>query len=170
MKLQWILLAAALPALAQPPAFDFKSLDKLAANASGHTSINLEGDALKAATSLFGDALRNLTAVYVHSYEFAKPGQYNPQDLEPVRTYLRTLNWTKVVDSKEADETSEIYLKALPSGRIAGLAIVVIEPTEVTVVFISGEVSLGDLKDLHSLGIPDIPLGQGGKPDAPKKD
>ena len=170
MKLAWILIAAAIPAFAQQPAFDFKTLDKLGANASERTSINLEGDALKAAVGLFGDKLRSLTGVYVHSYEFAKKGQYNPQDLEPVRDYLRTLNWTKIIDSKEDDEVSEIYMKPLPNGKIAGLAVVDIEPTEVTVVFVSGEIALADLKNLNNLGIPSVVLDHGGKPDAPKKD
>lgn len=170
MKLTWILFAAALPALAQPPAFDFKSLDKLGANAKESTAINLEGDALKAAAGLLGDKLRNLTGVYVHNYEFAQRGQYNAQDLEPVRAYLRTLNWTKIIDSKEVDETSEIYLKPLPDGKVAGLAVVVAEPKEVTVVFVSGEIDLADLKNFRNLGIPDVKLDHGGKPDAPKKD
>lgn len=174
MKLTWILFAAALPALAQQPAFDFKSLDKLGANAKESTSINLEGDALKAAAGLIGDKFRNLTGVYVHTYEFAKTGQYNVQDLEPVRAYLRTLNWTKIVDVKESDETSEIYMQPLPDGKIAGLAVVVAEPKEVTVVFLKGTLDPSDLKKLGGLGIPDIPnvtLDHGGKPsDAPKKD
>ena len=176
MKLQRILFAAGLvtfaqtAALAQQPGFDFKSLDKLGVNAKDSTSINLEGDALKAAVSLLGDKLRNLTGVYVHSYEYAKKGQYNPQDLEPVRAYLRTLNWTKIVDSKEDDETSEVYIKPLPDGKVAGLAVVVAEPTEVTVVFLSGEISLADLKNLGNLGIPNVLGERGGKSDAPKKD
>ena len=170
MKLSWILFAAAVPAFAQQAAFDFKTLDKLGANAKDSTSINLEGDALKAAVGFLGDKLGNLTGVYVHSYEYAKKGQYNPQDLEPVRAYLRTLNWTKIIDSREDDEVSEIYMKPLPNGKIAGLAIVTMEPTEVTVVFISGEINLADLKNLGNLGIPDITLDHGGKPDAPKKD
>ena len=172
MKLTWILFAAAVPALAQQAGFDFKTLDKLGANASERTSINLEGDALKAAAGLLGDKLRNLnlTGVYVHSYEYAKKGQYNPQDLEPVRAYLRTLNWTKVVDSKDGDEVSEIYMKPLPNGKVAGLAVVDIEPTEVTVVFVSGEINLADLANLKNLGIPNIVLDHGGKPDTPKKD
>jgi len=80
------------------------------------------------------------------------------------------LNWTKVVDSREDDEWSEIYIKPLPNGKVAGLAVMVAEPKEVTVVFISGEIDLADLKKLNDLGIPDIKLDHGGKPDAPKKD
>ncbi len=178
MKLTWILFAAglftmALPALAQQPGFDFKTLDKLAANAKEATSINLEGDALKAAASLMGDKFRNLTGVYVHSYEFAKTGQYNVQDLEPVRVYLKSLNWTKIVNVKESDETSEIYLQPMPDGKIAGLAVVVAEPKEVTVVFLQGTLDPRDLKKLGGLGVPDIPnvtLDHGGRPDAPQKD
>jgi len=170
MKITWILFAAALPALAQQPGFDFKSLDKLGANAKESTSINLEGDALKAATGFFGDKLRNLTGVYVHSYEFSQKGQYNPQDLEPVRAYLMSLSWTKIIDSKEEDETSEIYIKPLPNGKVAGLAVVVAEPKEVTVVFVSGEIDPADLKNLRNLGIPDVTLDHGTKDAAPKKD
>ena len=176
MKLTAFLFAAGLftlaqsAALAQQPGFDFKSLDKLGANARDSTSINLDGDALKAAVGLVGDKLRNLTGVYVHTYEFAKTGQYNVKDLEPLRAYIRTLNWTKVVDSKENDEMSEIYIKPLPNGKVAGLAIVNAEPKEVNVVFVSGEIDLADLKNLGNLGIPNVTLDHGAKPDAPKKD
>src|SRR5580704_2405613 len=100
MKMTWILIAAAMPALAQQN-FDFKSLDKLGANASESTNISLEGDTLKLATSLFGGdtgPLKNLTGVYVRSFEFAKSGQYNEADLAPIRAYLKTLQWSKIVD------------------------------------------------------------------------
>ncbi len=74
MKRTWILFAAAIPAFAQQ-SFDFKSLDKLGANATGSTNITLEGDTLKLATSFLGDdksVFRNLTGVYVRSFEFDK--------------------------------------------------------------------------------------------------
>ena len=171
MKLTtWILFAAALPALAQQPSFDFKSLDKLGANAKESTSINLEGDALKAATAFFGDKLRNLTGIYVHNYEFALKGQYSAQDIDPLRAYVRSLNWTKIIDSKEEEESSEIYIKPLPDGKISGLAVLVAEPKELTVVFIQGTIDLTDLKDLRKLGVPNIKLDHGGKPETPKKD
>lgn len=168
MKLTWILFAAALPAFAQQT-FDFKSLDKIGANAKESTNITLEGDALKLATSFFGDALRNLTGVYVRNFEFAKTGQYKEEDLAPVRAYIKSLNWTKVVDVKESEETSEIYVHALPENKLGGLAIVALEPTEVTVVFISGVLNAGDLAKLTNLGIPDIKLDHG-TADPPKKD
>jgi hypothetical protein len=168
-----LILFAAIPAFAQQN-FDFKLLDKLGANATGSTNITLEGDTLKLATSFLGDdtgSLKNLTGVYVRSYEFAKAGQYNEADLAPLRAYLKTLQWTKVVDVKETDETSEIYVHVLPNNRLGGLAIVSAEAKEVTVVFIAGALNMSDVGKLSGLGIPDIGLEHGGKKsDDSKKD
>jgi hypothetical protein len=174
MKTAWILFAAAIPALAQQ-SFDFKSLDKLGANASGSTNITLEGDTLKLATSFLGGdsgPFKNLTGVYVRSFEFAKTGQYNEADLAPLRAYLKTLQWSKIVDTKDADESSQIYLQPLPGNKLGGLAIVSAEPKEVTVVFISGVLNMSDVGKLSgNLGIPDIQLNHDGKKsDDTKKD
>ena len=173
LNMTWILFAAAIPAFTQQ-GFDFKSLDKLGANASGSTNISLEGDTLKLATGLFGGdkgPLKNLTGVYVRTFEFAKSGQYNEADLAPLRAYLKTLQWPKIVDVKESEETSEIYLKPLPNNQLGGLAIISAEPKEVTVVFISGVLNMSDLPKLGGLGIPDMVYEHGGKKsDDAKKD
>jgi hypothetical protein len=174
MKIGLLLIAAAIPALAQQK-FDFKSLDKLGANATESTNIGLEGDTLKLATSLLGDdksPFRSLTGVYVRSFEYAKTGQYKDADLEPVRAYIRSLQWNKIVDVKESGEKTEIYLQALPNNRLGGLAIVSAEAKEVTVVFISGNMDIADLGKLSgNLGLPDMTVLHGGsKADSQKKD
>jgi hypothetical protein len=172
MKMALVLFAAAIAAFAQQN-FDFKLLDKLGANASGKTNVTLEGDTLKLATSFLGGdngPLRNLTGVYVRSFEYAKLGQYNEADLAPLRAYLKTLQWSKIIDTKEADESSEIYLQPLPGNKFGGLAIVSAEPKEVTVVFISGVMNMSDLGKLSGLGIPDLKLEGGKKSDDSKKD
>ena len=169
-----LLLLTAIPAFAQQ-SFDFKSLDKLGVNATESTNITLEGDTLKLATSFLGDdkgPLRNLTGVYVRSFEYAQPGQYKEADLAPLRAYIKTLKWTKIVDVKDAGETSEIYLYPLPNNQLGGLAIVSSEPKEVTVVFIAGVLNMSDLGKLSgNLGIPNIELNHDGKKsDNQKKD
>src|SRR5579885_2046184 len=100
-----MLLLAALPLFGQQ--FDFSTLDKIGAKAKSTTNISLDGDNLKAAMSLLGadgdkDAafVKNLKAVQVRSYEFEKEGQYNPADLIPVRNYVKSLKWPKIVDVK----------------------------------------------------------------------
>ena len=166
MTKTWILMAAALPAMSQQ-SFDFKTLDKLASNAKESTNITLEGDALKLATGFLGqgaDALKGLTGVYVRSYEYEQPGQYKDEDLAPLRAYIKSLNWTKVVDLKEPKESTEIYLHPLPDNKLGGLAIVSAEAKEITVVLISGVMNAADLGKLGgNLGIPGFLLNYGGK-------
>ena len=169
MKTALILLAASVPALAQQ-GFDFKSLDKIGANATDSTNITLEGDTLKLATNFLGgdkDAFKNLTGVYVRSFEFAKTGQYRDADLAPVRDYLKGLQWPKILDVKEDGEWTQIYMRALADGRLGGFALVSAEAKEVTVIFIAGVFSMGDLGKLSGdLGIPSAVLDHGGKKSA----
>jgi hypothetical protein len=162
MKKALILLAAAIPAFAQ--GFDIKLLDKLGKNATESTNITLDGDSLKMAGNFLGDSesikplVKNLKGVYVRSFEFAKPGQYNEADLNPLREYLKAAQWNKILDVKEASETSEIYLQTLPNNQLGGLAIISAEPTEVNVVFITGVLNMADVAKLSgNLGIPEIP-------------
>ena len=173
MKTALILFAAgftaAIPAFAQQ-SFDFKSLDKLGANATGSTNITLEGDTLKLATAFFGDALKNLTGVYVRSFEFAMPGQYDRADLAPLRAYVNAHQWSKIVDVNKAAETSEIYLQPLPNDQIGGLAVISAEPKKVTVVLIEGVLNRSDVGKLSgNLGIPTMTLTYGDKKSEPQK-
>jgi uncharacterized protein DUF4252 len=177
MKIAVILLAA-LPAFCQQQGFDFSTLDKLGAKAKGSTNISLDGDTLKAATTLLGadgdkDAafLKNLKSVQVRSYEFDKEGQYDPADLVAVRTYVKSLKWPKIVDVKEGGETTEIYAMVPGNNQSGGLAIVSAEAKEVSVIFISGSINLSDVGKLENLGIPNA-LGRhdAQKSEATKKD
>ena len=165
MKSALILMAAAIPALAQQN-FDFKLLDRLGANAKGSANITLDGNMLKLAANFIGDGgdslkslIRGLTGVYVRSYEFDRPGQYVEADLEPLRAYLRSSQWSKIVDVKEASkEASEIYVQPLPNDKLGGLVVISAESKEVSVIFISGVMNASDVAKLSgNLGIPDLP-------------
>jgi len=163
MKKALILFVAALPALAQQ-GFDFKILDKLGTNAKNSTNIALDGDTLKIASNFLGDGkdsvrtlVNNLKSVYVRSFEFEKEGQYNESGLAPLRAFLKSPQWNKIVDVKDAAETSEIYLRPLPNNQLGGLAIINAEPKEVTVVYITGVLNMSDIGKLGgNFGIPDM--------------
>ena len=166
-KILLLLAAAVLPAVAAPN-FDFKLLDKLAANSKDSTNITLEGPVLKMALGLLGndknaDSVKSLVSrlngIYVRSFEYDAPGQYNAADLEPLRTYLDARHWTKIVDTKEGKETSSIYVLPLANDQFGGLAILSAEEKEVSVVLIDGQVSMDDLGKLGgTLGIPDMSI------------
>ncbi|HWF10360.1 MAG TPA: DUF4252 domain-containing protein [Bryobacteraceae bacterium] len=173
-KTLWILLAGAMAAFAQQ-GFDFKSLDKLGANATESANITLDGNTLKLAAAFLSDKdvkdiVTKLKGVYIRSFEFAKPGQYKESDLAPLRAYLKSPQWMKIVDVKEAEETSEIWLRPLATGELGGLAIISAETKEVSIVFIEGTLRMSDIGKLSgNLGIPDIDLPKDGKKSGKKE-
>jgi hypothetical protein len=184
MKKIFAIAALALPMLVSnlsaQEGFDFKTLDKIGANATNRNVITLDGDMLKMAAGFLGgdrstDSLRplveSLKGVYIRSYEFDKEGQYNEADLEPLRNYLKQQQWNRVVESREGKELSEIYLLPKANGRLGGVAIISTEAKEVTVVYINGELKPEDIQKLGgNLGIPDIRRDLLKKTDKSKKD
>ena len=184
MKKTLFLLAFAVPLMAQE-AFDFSSLDRLGANAKNKTNITLDGALLKMASGFLGDdkdadsikpLVDSLKGVYIRSYEFGKEGQYSEADLAPLRAYLKQTQWNRIVESREDNSSSEIYLQPLPGDRLGGVAIIAAEPKELTVVFISGNLKQEDIAKLSgNMGIPDIKKELNGRKPAdkapkPKKD
>jgi hypothetical protein len=159
------ILALSLPLLAQD-GFDFKSLDKLGANAKNRTNVTLDGDMLKLASGFLGSTkdgenvrslVESLKGVYIRSWEFDKKNQYNEADLEPLRTYLKQFKWNRVVESREDGEISEVYLLPETGGKLGGVAIISAEAKEVTVVYINGSIKPEDIAKLSgSMGIPDL--------------
>lgn len=172
MKRALILLALSMPAMAQQ-AFDFSTLDRLGARAKGTTNITLDGSLLKLAASFLDDddeadsikaLIKNLKGIYIRGYTFDKPGQYSEADLAPLRAYVRSLQWTKIVDVRDEKESTEIYVQALPNDRVGGLAIISSAPAEIHVVFINGSMNANDIEKLGgNLGIPELPSQNGKK-------
>jgi hypothetical protein len=168
MKKTLLLLAAAIPAFAQQ-SFDFKLLDKLGVNAKESSNITLDGDMLKSAGSLLGGddesakpLLEKLKGVYIREYKFDKPGQYNDADLEPLRAYLKSLQWAQIIDVKEEKESTQMYLQVPSKTQSGGFAIVSAEPLEVSVVLIMGNVNMSDLGKLN-LPLPSATITHGAK-------
>jgi hypothetical protein len=148
--------------------FDFKTLDKIGANAKSSTNITLDSDTLKMAAGYLGgdndkdtanvkSVVAGLKGVYVRSYEFDKPGQYSEADLAPLRAYLKQPKWKAILDVKEDGEWTQVFFLPAPNNKLAGVAVVSSEATEVTVVYLDGELNIGDLQKLGgSMGIPDL--------------
>jgi hypothetical protein len=152
---------------------DFASLDKLEAKAKEVSRISLDENQLRAVAKMMlsdknseknADQLRKLaaglTSVTVRSLEFAKAGQYQEADLKGVRSQFANLkSWSKIIDTKEDGEHTEIYM--LTEGdKPKGIAVLSAEPTELTVIFIKGALSLSDLGSLGELtNLPTMRLG-----------
>jgi len=145
---------------------DFSSLDKLATKAKNVTRVSLDIGQLKAALSLLSSADKNstkdidqvkalaekLTGVEVRNFEFAQKGAYTEADVAPVRQQMARLmgdqkGCSKVIDSKEESERTEIYM-CIQDGKTSALGIIAAEQEELSVVLLKGSPSLQDLKGL----------------------
>jgi hypothetical protein len=184
MKRLITLLTLALPLAAQN-GFDFKTLDKLGANAKNKVNVTLDGDMLKLASSFMGGnsseearkLVEGLKGIYIRSFEYPNTGLYNEGDLDPLRSFLQQGKWHRIVESRQDGESSEIYVRPETGGSLGGVAIISTEAKEVTVVFINGSMKPEDIVKLSgNLGIPDVtrkavpPPGPPPVPKAPNKD
>jgi uncharacterized pyridoxal phosphate-containing UPF0001 family protein len=173
---KFVWLAALFAGFAWCQSIDFSALDKLEAKAKEVNRVTLDGKQLKGLMQMapadskkgegFAEAAKiapGLDNIVVRNYEFAEPGQYRDSDLDAIRRQIANLKgWTKIVESKEKNEHSEIYMFN-DGDKPGGIAIISAEPKEVSVVFVRGALNFKDLGKLHGLmGLPNL--------DEPSKD
>jgi hypothetical protein len=161
------------PAFGQNPKLDIQNLEPFAKKASEVVDVNLDGALLKLAARFMTDEddregleiVKNLKGIYVKNFEFDKPGEYSPADVEAIRGQLQKPFWSRIVSAqnKHEGETSEIYLMtASDGGTVLGMAIIDAQPKELTVVNIVGPIDIDKLSSLEGkMGIPR--LGEGAK-------
>lgn len=157
------ILVFALAVVAPAQMIDLSSLDKLSQKAKESSNINLDGDKLRLASGLLSsnnpneqkakEAIENITGLRVRTFEFREKSAYSQADLEPIRKQLRGGKWSKVIETKDEDESTEIYM--IDDGKdMRALLVISAEPSELTVVNITGSVDLRALGALQ--GIPNI--------------
>jgi len=151
-------LAQSMP-LPLPPAVE----KELASRASDVTEVTLGKNMLAFAAKFMNgkdkdDAatkqlIEGLDGIYVRSYEFDKEGQYSTDEVEQLRKYFETSEWTPMVRERERKngETTDVMVK-LVNGEAHGLFVLTAEPKELTIVLILGPVRMEDLGKLKSLG------------------
>ena len=148
--------ALAVPALAQtaqlplPPAIE----KELAARASNVTEVTLGKNMLAFAAKFMNgkdkdeaatrQLIEGLDGIYVRDYEFDKEGQYSMEEIEQLRKYFETSEWSPMVRERErkTGETTDVMVK-LVNGETHGMFILSAEPKELTIVLILGPDSHG---------------------------
>jgi hypothetical protein len=161
------LFALTVPGIAQAGKLQLENLEKLADRAADVNDVTLDGAMLQLATAVLkssGDpdasqlleVMKGLTGIYVKNFEFDEPGQYSQADVEAIRKQLTGPGWQRIVTSasKRSNERDEVYL--LKQGdKISGVAILVAEARELTVVNIVGAIDPEKLGALAGhFGIP----------------
>ncbi|HWZ44892.1 MAG TPA: DUF4252 domain-containing protein [Candidatus Saccharimonadales bacterium] len=163
-----VLALLSLPGQAQGARLELKNLEKLSSKATEVTDVTLDGDLLQMASKFASksddkdaheasDLIKGLTGIYVKSFKFDKPSQYTQADVEGIRSQLAGPGWSRIVQStsKHSGETNEIYLMK-KDGKVMGVAILVAEPQELTVVNIAGAIDMDKLGELGGkFGVPE---------------
>jgi hypothetical protein len=148
-----------------------ESLERLGPKAAESVNIEIDGFLINFAGSLLSDAdaeekavkelVSGLKGIYVRSYEFKADGQFSEADVAAVREQLRAPGWSRLVDvqSRGLDfGDAELYVSSA-GGRVEGLALLLVEPKELTVINIVGSVDVDKLKKLRgSLSLPRIQI------------
>ncbi len=161
--------ALTLPALIVP-AFAQNSLPlpspvekELAARASDVTEVTLGKNMLAfAAQFMHGKdddeaatrhLIEGLDGIYVRDYEFDKEDQYSPDQIESLRKYFETPEWSPIVHVRErrSGESTDVLVKMV-NGENKGMFILDAEPKELTIVLILGPINIDQLGRLHGIG------------------
>jgi hypothetical protein len=142
------------------------SIEKLAAKAVDTVEVTLDGGMLQLAGRFLSEKktdeaeakrlIAGLESVFVRSYQFDKPGQYSPADVEALRAQLTAPVWSRIVGvrSRREGENAEVFLKT-ENKRITGLAVIAADPKSLTIVNIVGAINPEDLSRLGGqFGIP----------------
>jgi Domain of unknown function (DUF4252) len=142
-----------------PPAVE----KELAARASNVTEVTLGKTMLSFASKVMNGKdedevatrklIEGLDGIYVREYEFDKEGQYSMEEIDQLRKYFETSEWTSVVRERErkSGETTDVMVK-LVNGESHGMFILTAEPKELTIVLILGPVRMQDLGMLKHIG------------------
>ena len=136
---------------------------QLAARASDVTEVTLGKNMLAFAAKIMNgknndDAearhlIEGLDGIYVREYEFDKEGQYSKDEIDQLRKYFETSEWSPVVRERErkSGESTDVMIK-LVNGESRGLFILETEPKELTIVLILGPIRMDDLSKLKGIG------------------
>ncbi|HEY1760847.1 MAG TPA: DUF4252 domain-containing protein [Bryobacteraceae bacterium] len=136
------------------------NFDAFAKNATEKTELNLEGpmlDMLKQ-TLLKGagkdpNAYASVTEIGVHSYEYAKAGDYSGAAVAALRDQVTAAGgWSTLLSTKDKDDDTAIYV-FMQGDKPAGFLLINAEPKEVNVIHVAGSIELARLQELVNSSI-----------------
>lgn len=143
-------------AAAEPQVKDdlFAGTEKFAQGATDVADVNLDPSMLgMVGGDKSGGVAQKMKFIVVHSYHYPKPGMYKKEDIEPYRQKLRTGNWNCFVHVTESETGESTDICSQPAANNQGyeMAIIAVEPLELTFVHMSGNASLAELQKLGAL-------------------
>ncbi len=152
------------------------NLERLTAKAAEVVDVNIDSNMLKFAGNFLNKEkpdeaqaqkiVSNLKALCVRNFEFDENQKYAEEDIEALRSQFRAPVWSRMVGvrSKRDKENVDVYLR-MEKGAIIGLAVIAVEPNELTFVHIDGAIDPSQLAELGGqFGIPKVEVPSKPKP------
>src|SRR5262249_43504359 len=143
-------------------------LEHLTSKSSNVVDLSLNGSTLQfAARFLDGNdpdeakvkkLISGIEGIYIKSFGFRQDGGWTQPDLDSVRNQLRPPGWQRIIGfrSTEDNESAEVFVR-YENKKVTGVAILVTESRQFTVVNIAGPVDLDSLADLSGhFGLPKL--------------
>ena len=136
---------------------------ELAAKASNVTEVTLGKNMLGFAAKFMNgkdsdenatrQLIQGLDGIYVREYEFDKEGEYSMDEVDRLRQYFETTEWTPIVREREkkGGESTDVMVKMV-NGESHGMFILSAEPKELSIVLILGPIRMDQLSQLSGLG------------------
>ena len=153
------------------PRLQLDHLDRLAGVAGETVNITIDPAMLKLAGGLLANGRQNdavvamlndIEGIYIRSFEFEQEHAYASADVDAVRRQLAAPGWSRLVEVDGRQEAELVQIYSWRDGDVpGGLAILVAEPKELTIVNIVGKIdpaALGALR--RQFGIPQLPAVQ----------
>ena len=182
MRLRSVILTCALLALpalaaaADPGRLRLPDFSALSKKATQSVDISLGPSLLQLAGGVIGDdgdanaaavndLIKGLKGIYVRSYTFDRPGEYSAADVEALRAQLLAPGWMPVVSTRDMKQGSNVDIYLLRIGNHTdGVAIIAVEPRELTIVNIVGSIDLARLARLQGqFGVPRVGITMNGQ-------
>jgi hypothetical protein len=135
----------------------------LAARASDVTEVTLGKNMLAFAAKVMNGKdedeaatrhlIEGLDGIYVREYQFDKEGQFSPDEVDQLRKYFETSEWSSLVKARQrkGGESTDVMVK-LVNGESHGLFVLSVEPKELTIVLILGPINMDELGELKGIG------------------
>jgi hypothetical protein len=125
------------------------------------TLLGMAGRFLNAEDPDEADAKRlvsKLTGIYVRSYHFDTDFVYPRSEIERIRHQLTAPGWNRIVQTRNREQPADVDIYVLvENGKAMGLALISVEPRELTVVNIVGSIELSELHELEGkFGVPKL--------------
>lgn len=169
----FVLLAASAASAQADGQLQFAQLNQLESRATDVVEVTIDGKLLDIAKRVMlksndadakkaADAISGLKGIYVRVYKFANDNEYNPADIEQIRSQLNQPGWDRLanVRSRKNNQKVDVFARfAGDSATMNGLAIVVSEAKSVALVNVVGTIDIDALAELGGkLNIPKIDI------------